>query len=281
MLLAVAIGALLLGSLALGAWAASRRFARGVAREALTLWADPQPPLLVDPGRFAALPAPVRRYAALAAAGRERAVASVRLRHGGSFRPRLDGAWLPIRGVQYFAADPPGFVWWGRARIAPGLWVEARDRSQGGVGGMRVAFESALVLADARGPELDQAALLRLLGEMMWFPTALLDERYAAWTAIDAESARATLRVGPTRVEGVFHFGADGLPAAFHADRPRDLGGGRSERTPFTGEPADFREVAGLLVPHRMTASWHVDGRPVPYARFALERIEYDVAAPF
>jgi hypothetical protein len=219
----------------------------------------------------------VRRYLDLALGRRDLFIRTAAMRHGGTFRPKLDGAWLPIGGEQYFATDPPGFVWWGRVRIGPGLWVDARDRSFQGAGSMRIRAESLFTLADASGPELDQGALLRLLGEMTWFPTAFLDDRHVAWTAVGEARARATLRVGGREVAGLFEFGADGLPARFLADRYRDLGGGRTALTPFVGETADYREVGGLLVPHRMTAAWEIDGRPAPYARFLVERLEYDL----
>ena len=84
---------------------------------------------------------------------------------------------MSIRGRQYFALDPPGFVWWGRAHLAKNLWIDARDRSLRGAGSMLVSAESSYTLADSSGPEIDQGALLRLLGEVMWFPTAFLVNR--------------------------------------------------------------------------------------------------------
>lgn len=256
-------------------------FRRRVASEANEMWTGAGPARPIDRGRLAALPIPVREYLERAIGSRPQGVRAVRLRHGGTFRTTLDGAWVPIRGEQYFTADPPGFVWWGRVRLGPGLWVEARDRSVGGEGRMLVKAASTITLADSRGPALDQGALLRLLAEMAWFPTALLDERHVAWTALDDHRALATLRAGGREVSGVFEFGQDGLPATFRAERHRDLGEGRSELTPFKGESTDYREVDGMLVPHRLTAAWEVNGRPVPYARFVVERLEYDVASPF
>jgi hypothetical protein len=257
------------------------RFARRVASEATEMLAASGKARPLDRTRLATLPAPVRRYLERALGSRERAVRSVRLRHAGTFRTSLDGKWLPIRGEQYFSADPPGFIWWGRIAMVPGLWVEARDRSVDGIGNMLVRAESTFTLADARGPELDQGALLRLLGEMVWLPTSFLDERYVTWAPLDERRATATLRVGGREVSGVYAFGEDGLPTAFRADRYRDLGGGRSALTPFVGESGDFREEGGVLVPHRMTALWHVGGQALPYARFLVERFESDVAAPF
>ena len=245
------------------------------------MWAGSADPRPLDHRRVEELPAPVRRYAARAVGARERAVGRARLRHGGTFRTNLEGAWLPIRGEQYFAADPPGFVWWGSVRVAPAVWVDARDRSLGGVGNMLVSLESTFTLADSSGPELDQGALHRLLGEMAWFPTAFLDGRYVTWTAIDERRARAALKMKGREVAGVFEFGEDALPVAFVADRYRDLGGGKSVLTPWSGQYGDYREIDGLLAPHDVSVYWHVDGERIPYARFLVERLEYDVTTPF
>lgn len=259
----------------------SVRFSRRVAREVREMWTGSAEPQRIDRRLLDELPAPVRRYAAKAVAGRELAVRTVRLRHGGTFRPKLDGAWLPIRGDEYFAADPPGFVWWGRVRVVPGLWIEARDRSVGGVGNMLISAESSFTLADSAGPEMDQGALLRLLGEMPVFPTALLDNRYVTWAAVDDRRARATLRVNGREVAGVFEFGEDDLLATFTADRYRDLGRGKSVLTPWSGWYGDYREIDGLLIPQKVSVSWYVDGQDISYARFMVERLEFDATTPF
>jgi hypothetical protein len=278
--LALWIAVVALGALGLVASANSLRFDRRVGREARQMWAGAAMPLL-DQSRTSSLPAPVQRYLALALGGRERAVRTVRLRHHGVFRTTLDGGWLPIRGSEYFAADPPGFVWWGRVRMAPGLWIDARDRCVDGAGSMHISAESSVTIGHASGPTVDQGAQLRLLGELAWLPTALLDRRYVSWSAVDERRARVTLLLGGREVAGVFEFGQDGLPVTFSADRYRDLGGGRSELTPWSGGLADYRRVDGMLVPHEMTAYWHVGGRRIGYARFVVERLEYDVPAPF
>ena len=212
------------------------------------MWAGGAEPPRLDRSRLEELPAPVRRYLGSAVGQRERAVRTVRLRHGGTFRPKLDGAWLKIRGEEYFTADPPGFVWWGRVHVAPAVWIEARDRSVDGAGHMLVLAESTFTLADSAGSELDQGALLRLLGEMPWFPTAFLDARYVTWTAVDDRRARAALRVNEREVAGVFEFDAAGLPAAFLADRYLDEDGGQSVLTPWRGQYGDYREVDGMKI---------------------------------
>ena len=84
-------------------------------------------------------------------------------------------------------------------------------------------------------------ALLRLLGEAAWLPTLLRDGRYVTWTAVDASSARATLRIGGREVTATFHFSEDGLLARFTAERFRDEGG-RGVLAPFTAVELDRAE---------------------------------------
>ena len=258
------------------------RFSRRVAREAREMTAsaaEAAPPIAKS--RLSSLPPPVQRYLAKALDGRRDPIRRVRLRHGGSFRPSLTGSWRPIRGEQYFNASPPGFIWWGRIRMAPGLWIEARDRSVEGAGNMLVTFESTITMANSSGPQLDRGALLRLLGEMAWFPTAFLDDRYVRWSAVGERRATATLEVNGRTVSSEFAFGPDDLPTMFSAERYRDVGGGKSELTPFVGRLSDFRRVDGVLVPYRVIAAWVLDGKPIDYANFEVQQLEFDWREPY
>jgi hypothetical protein len=277
MLLGIVV--LAIGALGLLVIVQSARFQKGVTRDARALWAG-EDASMAERLPLDGLPTPVRRYVERSGATRRAPVRSVRLRHGGTFRATLDGPWSAIRGEQYFAAEPPGFVWWGRIRLLPGLWVEARDRSLAGEGNMLIKLGSTWTIGDVRGPELDQGALLRLLAELVWFPTAFLDARHVSWTPIDDASARATLRVAGREVSAVFRFGPDGLPSGASAERYRDVGG-EGVLTPWDGEYRDYREVDGLLVPFRSDVSWRVNGETKPYARWEFEQVEYDRPEPF
>lgn len=247
------------------------RMAGEVAREGEALFARARGGAIAT---SEGLPAPVARWLARAVGDPARPVRTAHLRHGGSFRTSLDGRWAPIRGEQYFTADPPAFLWWGRIRVAPGVFVDGRDGSSDGVGRMRIDLWSLLRLADARGPDLDQGALVRLLGEMFWLPTALADARYVRWQAVDDRSAKATLSVAGRTAEGTFDFGEDDLPTTFRAMRMR-AAGKESVLTPFEGTCHDHRLAGGLMVPHHVRGAWIVDGVRHEYVRFDIERIDY------
>ena len=241
---------------------------------------EPSAPRLDAPvaqAQAGALPAVVERYLRLA--GAERApIRSVRLRHGGSLRPSTDGKWLPIEGTELFVAEPPGFVWWGRARVMPGLWIDARDKLVDGKGNMLVMAASTVVLANAEGRELDQGAALRMLGEMVFLPTSLRDARYVSWEPIDTSKARATLSLRGVEVAAIFEFGADGMPARVTANRYRDVDG-QGVMTPWLGVMSDYRDVGGVRVPFLLEATWELESGPFTYARFLVEDVVFDAEA--
>ena len=252
----------------------SVRFSRRVALEMRQIAGGTVEPAAPTQERHD-LPPPVERYIRKAIT-RAEPIHTVWLRQGGRFRTSLDGSWLPIRGTQFFRTSPPAFIWWGRVRIAPGLWVDARDRAVDGVGNMLVRVESTVTIADSSGPQLDQGALLRLLGEMTWMPTAFLDPRYVRWSAIDDHHASATLSINGREVTGVFEFDGDDLPTTFTAARYRDVGGGRSVLTPFIGRSSDYRRVSGVLVPFRVVGAWVIENQPIEYADFVVEELAFD-----
>jgi hypothetical protein len=247
------------------------RFDLGVARELRSLVEASRSGLQV-PG-VGELPAPVARYRQLAVGDRA-PVRTLRLRHSGTFSTSQTSKPAAIRGTQLFTADPPGFLWLGQIRMAPGLWVDARDMSVAGAGSMRVLLDATLTLADARGPQVDQGAALRLLAEMPWFPTSLFDARSVTWSAIDANHARATLRMRDREVSGVFEFGPDGMPLRMTAERFTDKG----ELRPWGGTYGDWRTVSGMRVPFEAKVAWQLRSGPFTYAHWRVHSMEYDEA---
>ena len=249
------------------------RWQRHIAREMRSLIAvapSQMPrPVIVE------LPPPVARYRQLAVGDRA-PVHTLELRHVGTFCMSSTSKPMPIRGTQLFTSDPPGFVWSARIQMFPGVWVDARDMAVSGEGSMRVLLDSTVSIADARGPELDQGSALRLLAEMVWYPTALFDARYVTWAAIDGHHARATLRFGERDVTGTFEFGADGLPVGMTAERSMDKQGLR----PWGGTYRDWRKVAGMRVPFEAMVTWQLESGPFTYAHWLVEAMDYDVAEP-
>jgi hypothetical protein len=195
------------------------------------------------------------------------------MRHGGTFCASPTAAPSPIRGEQFFTTDPPGFVWTGLIRRAPGVWIDARDEYAAGRGQMRVLLDDTLRIAEASGPAIDRGDALRWLAETPWFPTALFDTRYVRWSPVDSTRARATLTLASDEVSCVFEFGPDGLPARVSADRPRDDGDVR----PWVGLYKDYRRIDDMMVPFEVEVAWQLESGPFTYAHWKIDSLEYEM----
>jgi hypothetical protein len=273
----VAIGLLAAAALVVAVVAAAtRRFDRRIDDESRALLADARPPdgRLVEARDLDGLPPPVRRWLEVSGTvGRPRAT-TVRLEQRGEMRVAPDKPWMPVTAEQYFTIDPPGFLWHVDARMMGVLPIAGRDRYAGGHGQMLIKLASLVTVADGVGHEIDQGTLLRFLGEIVWFPSAALSDTIT-WEAIDARSARATMRYGGTTASAVFAFGDDGRFARLSAQRYMSAeGGARLESwvIPVT----EWRVVRGIDMPVRGNAVWKLAAGDFDYYRWEITDVEVD-----
>ena len=226
------------------------------------------------------LPPPVERYFRAVLEGTQSTVTRARIRWRGQFlvRPEADG-WVPFVADQVFAANPPGFVWDARMRMAPGVFTYVRDAFVDGRGFMRGAVLGILpVVHPTSAPELDAAALQRYLAEAVWLPTALLPSQGVKWSPLTGRSARARLSAGSVTVTLDFRFGEDHFiesvfsPSRFRAES------GSNVATPWEGRFARYEERDGLRVPVEAEVAWLLPDKRLTYWRGSPTEIRYERA---
>jgi hypothetical protein len=260
---------LLAAGLLQGRRAAQARFVHAVEDEALALLGQARADTrVVAAGELRDLPAPVKAWLeASGVVGRPRA-ATVRLRQRGELRARPGMPWMPVRAEQYFSVDPPGFVWRADATMMHVLPVAARDRYADGRGQMLIKAASVINVVDAADDKIDLGAMLRYLGETIWFPSAAL-EPYISWDAIDATHARATMRYAGRTVAAVLTFDGRGRVARF--DARRYLGGGPAATlTPWFAVCSEWRRFDGVEIPTRGEVGWELPGGRFTYFRWEI-----------
>jgi hypothetical protein len=250
-----------------------RQIATGLFASARTL--DPAP---ITEAGLAGLPEPLRRYLTQTGViGRPR-ISTVRLKQEGFFRTTAEQNWMPMQAVEYYSVDPPAFLWHGKIKMLPFLSIQARDRFDAGTGHMLIKL-APLTLGDARGPEMDQGALVRYFNEMMWFPTAFLSESIE-WEGIDASSVKGTIRIGEVSASAVLHFTEAGQFASFVADRYMASGDTFSLQS-WSTPVYDHAELHGLRLPVSGEGVWHLDAGDFSYIRLRVTELEYDTPLPY
>ncbi|MEO5816827.1 MAG: DUF6544 family protein [Gemmatimonadaceae bacterium] len=225
------------------------------------------------------LPDPVQRYFAFALSRGQPLVLAAHVTSHGEFRLRAEGGWHPFTATQHYSASPPAFVWDAEIEMAPLTRVHVRDRYFHGEGAIVARIDSVIPVVDKRDtPELASGELLRYLAEAVVMPTALLPSSGVRWSAVDGNTARATLSDRGTTVSAIFHFGTRGEIVRVSTHRQRDVGS-RSELTPWVGQFRDYRSVQGMMVPMVGEVAWLVNGGVMSYFRGETTNITFELAA--
>ncbi|WP_437323486.1 DUF6544 family protein [Sorangium sp. So ce381] len=257
------------------------RFHHEVDSEVRALLARPVEPHAssVEPSEIEHLPAPVRTWLeASGVVGRERAQ-TVRLKQRGELRTSPDAAWMPAEAEQYFSVDEPGFVWKVTTAMMGILPIDGRDKYAAGKGQMLIKAASLVNLVDAADEKIDQGAMLRFLGEIVWFPSAAL-RPYIAWESIDATSAKATMRHAGKVASAVFTFDPQGRVVGLQAERY--LGGGADAKlTPWSVSCSDWRTFRGIRIPSQGEVLWKLESGSFSYYRWEILDVEHNPEGPY
>jgi hypothetical protein len=229
---------------------------------------------LVTGGMLQNLPEPVRRYLAHSGVVGKPWIDTAYLKQSGRFRLGEGRPWMPVRAEEFYTTDPPGLMWNARFKVAGLPLLRARDVYESGRGHMFGKLAGIFTIFDARGEELDQATMIRYLNEIMWFPTAFLGENIA-WRALDDHSAEVTFSDHGKSVSARMTFDDVGRLTNFTTMRYRAIDGEFSLdpwSTPMTG----YGERAGLNLPVRGQAVWHLPSGDLSYADLEITEVEYN-----
>lgn len=222
------------------------------------------------------LPEPVQRYLRYSGVIGKEKIQTVRLKQKGFFRPQEDLSWMPMIAEQYYTINPPGFLWFGVVKALPFLFISARDKFIDNHGNMLVKMQSIFTLANASDEKIDQGALLRYLGEIMWFPTAWLSD-YIQWQEIDNNSVEVTLNFNGLKVTAVLYFNAEGKIVKLTAQRYREVKGEYFLDAWEAIPSNEYQEFNGLLIPGKVEVIWKLRSGDFSYFRGELVDVNYNV----
>jgi hypothetical protein len=218
------------------------------------------------------LPVPVRRWLTRAGVvGRPRAQ-TVRLRQRGAMHTSPGGAWFAVSAEQAFRADEPAFVWWMKGRVLP---LAGRDKLVDGEAEMHITAGGLKDVALARGPKVDQGALLRWLAEIIWFPSAAL-RPFLVWQPIDDTHANVTITDHGISADATFTIDPEGRVAAMDALRYYGADGWLER---WGGRMTEWKRIRGVEIPTRGEVVWHLERGAFTFFRWRILDVETNVGA--
>jgi hypothetical protein len=182
--------------------------------------------------------------------------------------------WLSGQAVQYTTIDKPGFIWSVRVRMNRLLHFVGRDKFEDGRGEMLIRLNGWLKIVDAKGPKIDEGALQRFLGEMVWFPSMALSP-YISWKLIDDSTAEANMRHQGTEGSGRFSFNQDGDVIRYTAHRYKD-NTANAKRYEWIMDIEDYKVFEGIRVPSLLRSTWRLDEGDWTWLKMELTDIQYN-----
>lgn len=138
-----------------------------------------------------------------------------------------------------------------------GIPFEGLDKYENRTGSMKGVIGKVFTLFDSRGDEMNQAALVTLLGEAVITPSWFLDERLD-FQVISENEVKVTIQDGEIKGEGIYCFDKDGFITSLTTnDRYMDDGTGNPIRTPWTAEVSNYIQQGEYRLPTQVKATWH------------------------
>ncbi len=213
------------------------------------------------------LPIPVARSFNHVLLKGQKTVKNVYLEHSGSFKSSPNGKWMKIKGKQYFKTDYPEFCWTGKTRF-----FNAVDKFYKDKGSLRVKLFSIIPIVNESGSHVDQAELLRWLGESVWFPTNFLPSKNLKWEVIDSSTSKLVYATEQLEIYYIVSFNEKGEIIQLDTERYKEKG--KLEK--WRGRVSDYKEFEGMKVPTHIEAIWLLESGNFKYVDFYVNTIKYE-----
>ncbi|WP_062062925.1 DUF6920 family protein [Aquimarina longa] len=182
--------------------------------------------------------------------------------------------WYNSTAEQYFTISPPSFSWNIKTEMNAILSVVGRDKFENGKGEMLIKLLSLIPISNARNSEkVNQATLQRFLAEIVWFPSASLNQ-HIKWESINDYSAKATMEYKGTKGSGEFYFDENGNFKKVVAMRYKDATD--AEPTKWTVIATKIEDRNGIKIPTECDANWYLEDGKWNWLKLKIRDIKYN-----
>jgi hypothetical protein len=249
-------------------------------REAERGLAHPVSTSIVTEADLAPLPPALQTYLRRAKVVGRPHVHDLRAHWRGQMRNGADGAWMDVGVDQVELFDPPTRLFYMEAS-QHGLPFAALHVYRGSTATMRVRVASLFDVVDAKGPEMNRSETVTLFNDMcVLAPASLLDAKIE-WQTLGERRVSGTFSNAGNRVSAVLVFDDAGDLVDFVSnDRDRSADGKTYENLPWSTPLRDYKDFGGTRIAAHGDAVWKEPAGDFVYARFELESLELNVAAP-
>ncbi|WP_346935912.1 DUF6544 family protein [Clostridium sp.] len=154
-----------------------------------------------------------------------------------------------------------------------GIPFQGLDSFINGEGGMKGVVAKNITLFNQRGEDMNRAALVTWLAEIIFMPSQLLSGDVDI-KEIDKNTVDVSITYDNISASGIYKFLDSGELVEFTTDdRALIYNDGRLEYRKWSALYEDYKNIDDLLLPNRLKSKWHFDNEDIIY--FDGTDIEY------
>ena len=227
---------------------------------------------------FIALPEPIQKYFKTCGYMGKEKIESIKIDYGHSFiKMSPEKRWLKIKYFQVNFTQNPTRLAYISSRILGIFSFEGRDKYQDGKGNMLIKLLKMFTVADAKGKEMDESALVTLLSEVLFMP-GLATKEQIKWRSIDENSVEAKFTDKGNEVTGIFYFDDNHEFIRFTTeDRFYSLKDGGYKKIKWSVELSNYKDFKGIKFPENVKAVWHMDNKDYEYFKAQITNVQYNI----
>ena len=227
---------------------------------------------------FSILPEPVQRYFRRCGYIGKEKINNIRIDYDNSLiKMSPEKKWLKIRYYQTNFSENPTRLALITSKIIGVFPFEGRDKYQNGQGNMLIKLLKMFTVADAKGKEMDESALVTLLSEVLFMPSLALKNQIT-WNAIDNYSVEVSIMDKENKVSGIVYFNSNhDYTSFFTQDRYYSFKDGSYKKIKWSCEFEDYQSINGILFPTYVKAIWHMDDKSYEYFKAQIKNVQHNI----
>jgi len=227
---------------------------------------------------FSTLPEPIQKYFNYCGYIGIEKINNLRIDYDNAFiKMSPEKKWIKIKYYQVNFTERPTRLAYITSRIFGLFPFEGRDKYQNGEGNMLIKLLKLFTVADAKGKEMDESALVTLLSEVLFMPSLAIKEQ-VEWKSIDGNSVKAIIKDKENEVTGIFYFNDNHEYIRFTTDdryyMPKD---GSYKKIKWSIELNNYKEIRGIKFPSDVSVIWYMDDKDFEYFRAKIRDIQYNI----
>lgn len=231
---------------------------------------------IISDHHMAHLPEKVKEYIHLTGFAEHEKIRNVFLKASGQIRSSEKSGWMKFSSEQYNFFDSPFRAFYINARKmgipATGLHLYKNETAT-----MKIKLMGMFTIADAKGPEMNQAETVTLLNDMCFMAPGTLINPQIKWEVTGKNEVKAIFTNGNIKVSAKLFFDNDGRLVNFISNDRFETDGKTYNNYPWETPVTAYSKFGGYFLPSKADVIYKRPEGDFCYLKFRLEEIKYNV----